>query len=205
MKHLAEKIVIYQINQGIITNDEKENYIYAYFILMEQTINIFIAFSIGIITGNVIYVISFLISYIWLRTFGGGYHARTVQQCCISSIGIIILICVIKNHNFINEKLLDILLSMCNIIIFLLAPIESKNKLLNQKEKRRNHRNTIMTLILEELVMICLMYLGKKEICLGIKTAILIFTVFLVIGKKINNTERDEKLWIQKIIRLGKE
>lgn len=66
MKHLAEKIVIYQINQGIITNDEKENYIYAYFILMEQTINIFIAFSIGIITGNVIYVISFLISYIWL-------------------------------------------------------------------------------------------------------------------------------------------
>ena len=57
MKHLAEKIVIYQINQGIITNDEKENYIYAYFILMEQTINIFIAFSIGIITGNVIYVI----------------------------------------------------------------------------------------------------------------------------------------------------
>lgn len=79
MKHLAEKIVIYQINQGIITNDEKENYIYAYFILMEQTINIFIAFSIGIITGNVIYVISFLISYIWLRTFGGGYHARTVQ------------------------------------------------------------------------------------------------------------------------------
>ena len=92
MKHLAEKIVIYQINQGIITNDEKENYIYAYFILMEQTINTFIAFSIGIITGNVIYVISFLISYIWLRTFGGGYHARTVQQCCISSIGIIILI-----------------------------------------------------------------------------------------------------------------
>lgn len=68
MKHLAEKIVIYQINQGIITNDEKENYIYAYFILMEQTINIFIAFSIGIITGNVIYVISFLISYIWLIT-----------------------------------------------------------------------------------------------------------------------------------------
>ena len=67
MKYLAEKIVIYQINQGIITNDEKENYIYAYFILMEQTINIFIAFSIGIITGNVIYVISFLISYIWLR------------------------------------------------------------------------------------------------------------------------------------------
>lgn len=61
MKHLAEKIVIYQINQGIITNDEKENYIYAYFILMEQTINTFIAFSIGIITGNVIYVISFLL------------------------------------------------------------------------------------------------------------------------------------------------
>lgn len=60
MKHLAEKIVIYQINQGIITNDEKENYIYAYFILMEQTINTFIAFSIGIITGNVIYVILFL-------------------------------------------------------------------------------------------------------------------------------------------------
>lgn len=44
MKHLAEKIVIYQINQGIITNDEKENYIYAYFILMEQTINIFKGF-----------------------------------------------------------------------------------------------------------------------------------------------------------------
>ena len=40
MKHLAEKIVIYQINQGIITNDEKENYIYAYFILMEQSIGV---------------------------------------------------------------------------------------------------------------------------------------------------------------------
>lgn len=46
MKHLAEKIVIYQINQGIITNDEKENYIYAYFILMEQTINTFIAYKL---------------------------------------------------------------------------------------------------------------------------------------------------------------
>ena len=80
--------------------------------------------------------------------------------------------------------MLDILLSMCNIIIFLLAPIESKNKLLNQKEKRRNHRNTIITLILEELVMICLMYLGKKEIYLGIKTAILIFYCFFGNRKK---------------------
>lgn len=80
MKHLAEKIVIYQINQGIITNDEKENYIYAYFILMEQTINIFIAFSIGIITGNVIYVISFLISYIWLSYVGTLLYRKQYQK-----------------------------------------------------------------------------------------------------------------------------
>lgn len=190
MKQLVEKIVVFQINKEIIRDDEKEKYIYAYMIFMEQLINIFFALSVGYITENMSYIISFLVAYICLRAFGGGYHAGTVRQCCIFSTGIIILICILKNCNFINEKLLNISLYICNIIIILLAPVDSKNKLLDKVEKKRNRRKTIIALILEYIIIMFFVYTDKKNIYWGMKIAILLFAIFLAIGKAINNIER---------------
>lgn len=190
MEQVVEKFVIYQIRKKIIESDEREKYVYAYMVFIEQLINIFIALLMGIITKNVDYVISFIVAYMCLRTFGGGHHAKTPQQCCIVSAGIIITICFLKNYNLIHEVLINFLLCLCNIIIILYAPEDSKNKLLNRREHKINKTRTIIVLAIEYAAIGFFRCFDIRNIYLGIKLAILYFTIFLIIGKVINSIER---------------
>lgn len=54
-------------------------------ILLNQTINILLAILIAVVFAAPQPVLLFLISYIPLRSFGGGYHADTNLGCTVVS------------------------------------------------------------------------------------------------------------------------
>ena len=78
-------MVAYQIENGNMYESEKDIYIYAYTVLIEECINIAIAFLVGFIFKELKLVICFLCAYIPLRRFSGGYHAEDWKTCSIVS------------------------------------------------------------------------------------------------------------------------
>lgn len=75
LKAISEKIVNWQINNGFLKEEEKKIYIYAYEIFLNQVINLLISGLVAWVFHVPEVVLVFLMCYIPLRSYCGGYHA----------------------------------------------------------------------------------------------------------------------------------
>lgn len=94
------------------------------------------ALIIGWIFGVVLEIAVFMVSYIPLRTFVGGYHAKTPLRCYFFSVVKLIIVSVgIKC--FSPPDLVYVIAFLAGLFIMvILSPIEDKNKPLDETEKK---------------------------------------------------------------------
>lgn len=147
-EHIAKKLV----EKNTISSENKP--IYQYGIQQGLTIglNFFTTFAIGLIFHMIIESFLFLAVYIPLRSFAGGVHAKTANRCYVySTIMIIVALLVIKFFPF--GIFIGSCLSLINgTIIFLLAPVETANKKLDELEKQVYKKRARIILIIELVI-----------------------------------------------------
>ena len=122
--------------KGSITEDERELYIYGFFMLLSHIMYFVLACIFGILFKCFIESIIFYIAFQFIRRYAGGYHAATETRCEIlstlsifASTGIIKLS---KIHDFKTILLIITLISV--VIIFILCPLDTPEKPLSDKE-----------------------------------------------------------------------
>lgn len=81
IRNLAERIVEWQIKKHSLPDEDRGLYQYAYEVLLNQVINVLIAILIAVLFHAPMPVFLFLASYIPLRSYCGGHHARTNGGC----------------------------------------------------------------------------------------------------------------------------
>lgn len=187
---MIENIVNYFIINGIIEEKEKEIYAYGLHQGLLIILNVATTIIIGILFNMLWESMIFMISYIPLRTYAGGYHARTQCKCYLFSIAIIItsllLIIIIPTTGFF---ILSLIITS-GITIYVLAPVEDNNKPLDTIEKKSYKKLTKNILIIEILAILVLYILKFKNMSLVICIAIFILSCMLVIGKFKNKLRR---------------
>ncbi len=136
IKNLAVKIVDWQIKRNTLQKEEHGLYLYAYEILINQTINILIAIALAILFRAPLSVFVFLIAYIPLRAFCGGHHAKTNEGCIIVSAIMICIICVTVQMlpGNANDIIPPIAFLISGLMIFKYAPVPDSNKPLSDEE-----------------------------------------------------------------------
>jgi len=102
--------------------------------------------------GAVTKSIVFLISFICIRCYAGGYHAGTRGKCFILSTAFTAVIIAFLKWIRIPIVIGIIILCFSAAVILVLAPCPSKNKPLNNKEKSIYRRITRYVLFAEILV-----------------------------------------------------
>jgi accessory gene regulator B len=129
----------------ILCEDEKhtdnyELYEYAIYILLSSAFHIATVIVLGLVFNLLTESLVFYLSFIVIRKFAGGYHAKTPTRCyIISIITIVLMLCIIKWILIINY--LSIYYSLffselvCVLILCFLSPLDTENKLLNGKER----------------------------------------------------------------------
>lgn len=136
IKKLAERVVDWQIEKHFLSDGARGLYKYAYEVFINQIINILIAILIAILFRASMPVFVFLISYIPLRSYCGGHHARTNEGCTVVSAILICLICVIykvlPEHFAVTLQPVSYIIS--GLLIIRYAPVEDANKPLVEKE-----------------------------------------------------------------------
>ena len=106
-----------------------------------------------------------------LKKYSGGYHAKKLSICMI--ISTILLTAMIK-LSICDIKPLYMYIATCIAIIelCLVSPIQSDNKVLNEKEIRHYKKIAVMQLAVYSIVIICTSILGcftaARCICFGI-------------------------------------
>lgn len=130
----------------------------------------------------------FMALFIPLRTNAGGYHAKTRMQCFVQSILMTsVIIIMVKISNLYTYAVISLLAFAVIAIpfIWILAPIDTKNKRLDEDERRIFKKRTRIILIAEALTAIVLWFINLKSItCTVMIVFIAVFLLMAVEDKK---------------------
>lgn len=175
----------------ILCEDEKhtdnyELYEYAIYILLSSAFHIVTVIALGLIFNLLTESLVFYLSFIAIRKFAGGYHAKTPVRCYMFSI--ILYIVSLELIGFICESqycvIITIILEFFSLVcIFAISPLDSNKHPLNLREKRVYRIISFTSSIVLFLLSLMLLFELKK-----IGTAVglgIILVAFVLLIRKI--------------------
>lgn len=158
---ISENIAVFFFNK-----DDKyplDIYVYGIELMISSLIGTILVLTLGILFGHVIESIIFMLSLSLIRVFSGGYHAETYLKC--NSIFVLSAIFVFLFHRYYLNYLMQynilitaitLLISVAIMIIF--APVENKNKTIEDEKKRKFKVISILFVFIEIAMSLVLYY-----------------------------------------------
>ncbi len=140
------------VKEKIISAENKELYSYGIRNGLIMMMNLVTVVIIGIILNQVISGIVFMSLYMPLRTFAGGYHARTPERCYVFSVILIFAVLLAMKYVSVSSFICIISVNISYIIIALFAPVEDVNKRLDDTEKKVYKKRTVLVIIIEDIL-----------------------------------------------------
>ncbi|MFR7986233.1 MAG: accessory gene regulator B family protein [Clostridia bacterium] len=137
------------IRNGIIKESERELYYFGVNGLCLFLVNIATSVIIGILFGMLWQSLLFSAAYIPLRSYAGGYHAKTPGMCYILSTILIACVLMVIKYAPLSTMGMHTALLASMIVIFVKAPIESENKPLSKRERAVYRRKARWLVLLE--------------------------------------------------------
>lgn len=136
-ENAIRKCVAFFIQKGIIEEGQQELYFYGLDLVFYSAISIIVILVIAIIIGRFFETLAFLVVFSVLRSFTGGYHAKTRLGCImtfLASYALVNLLYMLMSKSF--QFVLMCVLSAGSIaLISVFAPFENENKPFTQKER----------------------------------------------------------------------
>ncbi|SFO03778.1 accessory gene regulator B [Pseudobutyrivibrio sp. UC1225] len=177
MKRVIQRLTNNLIVRAYIEEQDRELYEYAIFSILLHIIPVIIIWIIGILLGKTFEYLLFIISFLIIRKYSGGYHADSLSHCIVqSSVVIITTLLLVSNININN--IFKIFTIGAAIMVFILSPLENENKPLSITD-RHFYRRVIGILL---LINVCLGYFFYVigNVALYAHMSVVIILVFLL-------------------------
>lgn len=147
---LSEHLTDLLIEAGSIEKQDKSVYKYGIEMVIAIALNIITVIIIGYAMGMVLECIIFLLFFMPLRSYAGGYHNASFLKCYILSCSIIIgsLLCMKYIQVSVNYIYMLLIICVPCLYIWKKAPIENKNKPLKEEEIKKNRLKTRILILL---------------------------------------------------------
>lgn len=181
----------------ILCKDEKntdnyELYEYAIYILLSSAFHIATVIVLGLVFSLLTESLAFYFSFIAIRKFAGGYHAKTPVRCYVFSVVstafilLLLKIILIIDLLFIKYGLL-LLGLICVILICLLSPIDTDNNPLNNREKIVYKTISVVASITIFLISYVIMFSSLSNIGVSLIFGVLMSALVLFLGTVLKN------------------
>lgn len=178
MNTLSDKLTSWLVRTQVINDEERELYQYGIFQMVVNLLDILSIFLIAMLFHKVWATFFYTICFCILRKYAGGYHAKSVGGCYLMTVGFTtIMLLIIRFYKF---SLIGIVVIwfLSGISIFLLAPVQNRNKELDAIEHLVYRRRAIKVWTFESILMWILYSFGFLETAEGI----LLGNLFIVIS-----------------------
>ncbi len=192
IKRLSENIVNWQVGKSILSNKQSALYQYAYEVMLNFVINILIAILIAITLNVPMQVFVFLASYMPLRSYCGGYHAKTNGGCTIVSTILILVVCLIERvlTGVLGTLIIPVCFAISGVFIYVYAPAADKNKPLDEIEIEHYRKKSRFVWLVEALIGMVFWYFGLRTSAV-IAISHIILSLMLVYGVFKNKKDCD--------------
>jgi len=168
---------------GTIKIEDKELYAFGIQQGIVIVINILTVILIGFVFSMVWQSILFMALYFPLRSFAGGYHAKTHLRCYLISIILTFSVFAAIKYMPWAESVSIVTAITAGIIITVLAPVEDSNKPLDKIEISIYKRRTRAILSVEIFMMFIALILGWRQVVYCIAVSLAVLGVMLILGK----------------------
>ena len=194
-RYIAEDIAFLLIKNKIVDIEKRDECVYGAEVLLLNLSNILTALIISILSKTMLHFATFMLIFVPLRIFIGGFHAKTSESCyLITSITYALtVICVKLMPELYSNISAIITLAILIIPIILFAPVEHKNNPLTSDECKRNRIISIILTAFDSLIFIALFILS-----ISTATSVMIFmavdSVLMLIGLLMNRTQKSKNM-----------
>lgn len=180
---LAHKIGNNLVNSQIIKAEDIEIYIYGINQILVSILNIASALILGAIFGVFYEIAVFMAAYIPLRTFAGGYHAKTPLRCYVFSMIMLAIVSVSLRYFCIADEAYYVILVISIVVILILSPVEDKNKSVNEIEYKIYKKRTAIIVATEFAIYLILKFVRLDNLSEAIIYSFAALSFMLVAGK----------------------
>lgn len=170
INRLAGRITDFLCNNLQIDSDMAEVYKYGIEITISSFLNIFWIVAVSMLLSDIAAGLIFLLVFILLRSFTGGYHADTYFKC--NAVFILTFLIVYYTGSLVydlNDKeiqalILTVILAIGSVPVMKFTPVENKNKVITKERARLYRRITPVIYIVLSLVAL---YLNDRGVVYG--------------------------------------
>lgn len=185
--NIATQMIDWQIAKGYLKASEGRKYVYAYEILLNQLLNVSIATFLAIISHECIAVAVFLLIYVPVRKYAGGFHADSNAKCVMYS-SLLIVVVILSNKLFIQyTNGFGAIMGICTLVLVLcvwyMAPVEAANKKLDGVERRRYRKRVRILCVIHAVVIVLNVWLLKMSY-ISMNLLLGYITLFIVLVTK---------------------
>ena len=193
-EYLAENITFLLIKHKILNIKNREVYTYAIEVILLNSILLAALLGISIAGKSFIFFVGYLLFFVPIRKFAGGYHAKHSETCFMISIEVYVVAMLIykKVPNLYQNEIAIILFVLAVVILMIWSPLKNPNHPLADYQYKRNRRIVYGIIIIDFALLIIFSILNytiaSSEVIFVLSTAI-----FLIIGKIENNKNNKNK------------
>ena len=167
IEYISEKTVAFLIDSNSISKDDYDEvayYRYGVEITISTILNVVLIILLGLLFGQLFSSIIFLLCFVTLRQFTGGFHADTYLKC--NSIFCAVYLTVLTAYYFTWQSLtvLPCVLigAACIFIIYLNCPIENIHKKITPSQKVKLRYASVLFSSILCLLSVCMVVLSNK-------------------------------------------
>ena len=185
--NLAVDIAFLLIKNKIVDIQQRNIYVYALEVILLNGSLLIVFLIASLLCGAMINFWAYLIFFLPIRIFSGGYHAKSIESCFVLSTimyGLSIAITfffplLYQNWKWIIAGVISIL------VILVLSPMVNENNPLTESQQKRN-RIIVCILLAADLVVFILSYNFNWRIASNVLVFIVFDALLLLIGKVIS-------------------
>ncbi|MCX7714501.1 MAG: accessory gene regulator B family protein [Clostridia bacterium] len=154
LSRVVNDIAQFFYKNDIIKEDDIEVYAYGLEILLSSVLNVLAVLLISVFVSQFWGTIAFLIAFIPLRTYAGGYHADTHLSCFLILLCVYImdLAVVLFMPEQIKLYLFVFGIAFSLLLIVLFAPLDDENKPITETEREKYRKVSIFILAVQIIV-----------------------------------------------------
>ncbi|GAB6107738.1 accessory gene regulator ArgB-like protein [Fusibacter bizertensis] len=181
MDYLVLRIVDRFIKKKIISEEDKEIYLFGLKQSAVMLMNFIIIFLIGLMSGELKKLTLFSITYLILRPYAGGYHSKTELGCLFASAMMIIsVVMIIKVANLsIGVNIIALVIS--SGILVALAPVEDYRNALDESEVKI-YRKKFRKLLSTVLIIIAIAMAFANDLVITFTLAVVMISFMVLLG-----------------------
>jgi len=189
---VSEWVTDWLLENEAISREDKEIYRYGIQQGMIALVNLGTTMIIGMVFGRLLESILFMAAYIPLRSYAGGYHAKTAVRCYFFSIVMMSAVLWVMRYVMYYGLICGCLTAISGSVIWFLVPVEDRNKPLDDVEKVVYRKRARGMVLAESILLLFAILCNGERLGMCITLALCVLALMLLLGKWKNAYLRKE-------------